>query len=207
VRLNWRNSVVVWEGSDGDVRAIAQFILKGMRWFRRMLRVSVVSSWAINLDLPLRRMAAPRKILLVAHGRDGRFWFTRDGEALSQSLPEVWWDAHDKGTGVYAFGCTSSDCFDEYQLRGRVDAYLGYSEEVSFFVGTRRARKLTANVLAGIGSLFVRANRIDASFLADVEGEYIKWMTKVAANYNVAAGDRLSLIFLEEQIQGLQLLR
>lgn len=198
-----KNIVLIWSDLFPELGLVAEALSRGMRWLSRVLRVRYGPTYDMSLARHLERLFPPKRVLFIAHGEGGRFL---SGENPREEIPGEWWAGSDHQVEVYALGCGSAACFDEYGLNERVKSYLGYKEDVSFFVGTRRARKIFSKLLGGIGRSFVTAERIDERFLEEVQLIYIEVMNSVAESYQQNAGDRLNLIFFEEQLQGLQLL-
>jgi hypothetical protein len=192
-----RKALVVWEEKIWETRWVARALLRGVSLFHRLTRVHCSESYNPDLDTHLRKLSTPRKLLLVAHGEGGYF----------VSLPKAWWGNHDKSLDVYALGCGSAECFAEYKLSDRVESFVGYRDDVNFFVGTRRAREVMGRLLGSIGKRFASTSRLTPKFKNGIELDYVIAMQYIQASYDREGGDRLSLIFLEEQLKGLELLR
>jgi hypothetical protein len=202
-----KSSLLFWEDGQLEIRLVARAILGGMHWIQRLRAIACERSFSVVLEDALKKIVAPRKLLLVAHGEDGRFMTRTDSKGFGEALPSDWWKISYGGVSVFAFGCSSLECFDEYELGGKLQSYLGYKSEINFFVGNRRGRRIFQTILGRIGERFLETTSIDEEFKLGLEEDYGQVMESIKRRNNIRGGDRLSLIFLEEQIQGLGLLK
>jgi hypothetical protein len=200
-----RRTLLLWDDDWPGLTFVARGLLSRIGRVKRFFRLHCESSYGQHLDVRLAKIEEPRKLLLVAHAERGSF--LAKNTTGFEPLAKDWWGGHDKAVGVYALGCGSIECFAEYGLAARVETYLGYRDEVNFFVGTRHARKAAESLLGLLGERLLRADKLDEAFKEGAMEDYTNVMAAIGARSHRAGGDRLSLIFLEEQLQSLELLR
>lgn len=201
-RLWERRHVLVTERRFDDLRLITGKLKRGIGLWRAVRRVITQATLRKPLDEVLRWAEAPRRLLLVAHGHQGRLVAAREA-GVDKFVDTDWWGEFDERVDVIAFGCESFDFVKTYDLARRCGSFVGFREKVRFYTGSKLGREALERVCRNVAELFMADASVDDAFVEKLRGLYDA-LIKEYGRGSTDFARRLVLIELERQLESLE---
>lgn len=200
MKVPWtRRHVVLTERRFKDLRLILRHLKRSIPLWRRLSSVIVQSTLRRPLDDVLRWADAPRRLLLVAHGSQGRLIAAREAD-VDKFVDAEWWGELDEDIDILAFGCESVGFVRTYDLARRCGTFIGFHEKVRFYLGSQLGRDAMTRVCENIADMFMDGV-FDDSFVEKLRSQYDALIREYARGSTDFAR-RLVLIELERQLEG-----
>lgn len=150
-------------------------------------------------------------VMLVVHGHPPNEQFILRHDPVPDGnnhtfFPPTWGDNLPTGVGIFAFGCVSALCYNQYRFASSVQGYLGYREEFHFYIPNKGVPSWMRDFLAALGRHFFLADQVDTALYERIYQEYINTITYLNRSERTRPEDRLHAILLEEQREALTLI-
>jgi hypothetical protein len=202
MRLPWqRRRVLVTERRFKDLRPIVRQLKRSIPLWRRLRSMIQQNTLRRTLDEVLRWADPPRRLLLVAHGAQGRLVAAREGD-VDKFVDADWWGDFDGSVDVLAFGCESAGFVKTYDLARRCGAFVGFHEKVRFYRGSKLGRDAMARVCKQVADMFMDAPAVDDAFVEKLRSHY-DLLIREYGHGSTDFARRLVLIELERQLESL----
>jgi hypothetical protein len=203
MRLPWkRYHVLITEGRFDDLRIIARHIKRGFGLWRRLRRVICQSTLRKPLDGVLQWADAPRRVLLVVHGHQGRLVAAREA-GVDKYIDLARWGEFDDNVEILVFGCESAQFVRTYDLSRRCKSFVGFSEKVRFYTGSALGREALSRVGNMVGDLFMDLGaNMNHDFVDKLRACY-EGLIKEFGSESTDFARRLVLLELERQLESL----
>lgn len=194
--------VIAYDAQFEDLRWLASLSLGELK---EKQTIEIDSYEKDGLPSALSVESDVRGMLMFAHGDGEYFAYERD-DNLREYFSAGWWGISDLGFDVYAIGCYSFTPFESYSLNGRLRSYTGYQCSVSFFAGNRGAAEVVREFVKGLSRVFYESCPSDGTQKTTevLSNHYVSAIEALKSNYSAVRGDRINLLYLEEQLEGLE---